>query len=78
MLPTQDLLRDTQEFQQLLNKAAQVAYRLQSRVPEIEEPAVRAQASVLCAFLFQVDRQQQLLTDMIQSSKNQRPNGQHV
>ena len=78
MLPTQDLLRDTQEFQQLLNQAAQVAFRLQSRVPEIEEPAVKAQASVLCAFLFQVDRQQKLLSDMIQASKKQPANGTHV
>jgi len=75
MLPTQDLLHDTQEFQKLLNQAAQVAFRLQSRVPEIEEPAVKAQASVLCAFLFQIDRQQQLLTDMIQSSQVKHING---
>jgi spore coat protein CotF len=67
MLRTQELLKDTEELHQLLIQAGQLAEKLQAQLPEVEEPAIRAQASVLRAFINQIARQEDTLTEMIRS-----------
>lgn len=73
MLPTQDLLKSTQELHSLMNQATQLAEKLQAQLPELEEPAIRAQASVLRAFLLQLSRQEAVLTDMIKARSQEQP-----
>ncbi len=75
MLPTQDLLKNTEELHKLMSQASLLAEKLQAQLPELEEPAIRAQASVLRAFLHQLSRQEVVLTNMIKARSNS--NGHH-
>lgn len=75
MLPTQELLNDTEELHNLLLKASQIADKLQAQLPEMEEPAIRAQASVLRAFVQQISRQEATLSSMIKARSTS--NGHH-
>ncbi len=70
MLPTQELLKDTEEIHRLMTQATRLAEKLQSQLPELEEPAIRAQASVLKVFLHQLARQESVLTSMIKARSN--------
>ncbi|RMG74908.1 MAG: hypothetical protein D6722_01825 [Bacteroidetes bacterium] len=61
----QELLKQTQELRQTMAKASELAERLRKQVPEMEEPAMSAQCSVIQAFLQQVRSQEALLSDML-------------
>jgi len=69
MLPTQDLLKESEELQSLMQQAARIAERLQASIPELEEPAMRAQCSVIRAFLMQIERQEQVFSDMLRARR---------
>lgn len=69
MLPTQDLLKETEELQNLMNQAKEIAARLQASISEVDEPAMRAQCSVMRAFLMQVERQERLFSDMLRARR---------
>ncbi|MEO1449476.1 MAG: hypothetical protein AAFV07_08085 [Bacteroidota bacterium] len=66
-MQTQEMLQHSRELHQTMAKALEIAKRLQSKLPELEEPAIRAQCSVIYAFLQQAERQEALLTQMLQS-----------
>jgi hypothetical protein len=75
MLPTQDLLKTTEELQNLMTQATRIAERLEASIPELEEPAMRAQCSVMRAFLMQVERQEKLFSDMLRARRQVMENG---
>ena len=69
-MDTQHLIKQTNELRQLMQKAASVAEDLQKRFPELEEPALRAQCSVIRAFIQQAVNVEGGLTDMLKSKEN--------
>lgn len=70
----QELLKQTQELRQTMAKASELAEKLQKQVPEMEEPAMSAQCSVIRAFLQQVHNQEAVLSDMLKTRSSS--NGQ--
>ena len=50
-------------------KATEIAKRLQEKLPELEEPAMSAQCSVIRAFLLQTERQEQVLASMLEAKQ---------
>ncbi|MEL6625746.1 MAG: hypothetical protein AAFQ83_02240 [Bacteroidota bacterium] len=69
-MKTQHLIQQTTELRQLMQKAAHVAEDLQARFPELEEPALRAQCSVIRAFIQQACNLEVGLTDMLKSKES--------
>lgn len=67
MLPTQELLKKSEELRKLLDQAKNLAAHMQASVPELDEPALRAQCSVIRAFIFQIERQEKLLNEMLKA-----------
>ena len=66
MQPEQ-LLKHTQELKNAIKKASEIAEILGKEFPEMEEPALKAQCSVIQAFLRQTDRQEQVLSKMVRA-----------
>ena len=66
----QELLKHTQELRQAMAKASELAEKLHKQVPEMEEPAMSAQCSVIRAFLQQVVNQEIVLSDMLKTRTN--------
>jgi hypothetical protein len=66
---THEMLNETRELRQLMAKASEVARRLQEKLPEMEEPAISAQCSVIRAFLLQTERQEAILADMLKAKQ---------
>ncbi|MEZ4827047.1 MAG: hypothetical protein R3C61_12335 [Bacteroidia bacterium] len=66
-MQTQEILKEARELRQLMAKAVEIAQRLQDKLPELEEPAMSAQCSVIRAFLRQTEMQEQVLTQMLSS-----------
>lgn len=64
-MQTQEILNEARELRTLMAKASAIAKKLQDKLPEMEEPAMNAQCSVIRAFLLQTERQEQVLSDMI-------------
>ena len=48
-----------------MSQAAVIVEGMQSKLPELEEPAMSAQCSVIRHFLRQTERQEELLKDML-------------
>ena len=71
MLPTQDLLKESEELQSLMQQATRIAERLHASIPELEEPSMRAQCSVIKAFLRQVERQEQVFSNMLRARRQE-------
>ena len=64
-MQTAELLQQARELRQIMKKASEIAEKLQSKLPEMEEPAMSAQCSVIRHFLHQTERQEQVLVDML-------------
>ncbi|WNJ18509.1 hypothetical protein [Pontibacter sp. G13] len=64
-MQTQEIISYTVELEAAMKKAAEIAEKLRNGLPEMEEPAMRAQASVICAFLHQTEQYQTRLTQML-------------
>ena len=64
-MQTTELLKDAKELRQIMAKAKAIVEGLQSRLPELEEPAMSAQCNVIRHFLLQTERQEQVLSDML-------------
>lgn len=62
---TQELLKQMRELSRIMAQATAIVDGLQSKLPELEEPAMSAQCSVIRHFLHQTERQEQLLQEMI-------------
>ncbi|MEM6801852.1 MAG: hypothetical protein AAF696_10650 [Bacteroidota bacterium] len=62
---TQELLKQVRELRNLMAEAKAIVDGMQEKLPELEEPAMSAQCSVIRHFLAQTQRQEQLLKDMI-------------
>ena len=62
---TQELLNQAKELRRLMSQAATIVEGMQSKLPELEEPAMSAQCSVIRHFLRQTERQEELLKDML-------------
>ncbi|MEZ4774862.1 MAG: hypothetical protein R3D00_16880 [Bacteroidia bacterium] len=69
-MQTQEILKEARELRQLMAKASEIAQRLHEKLPEMEEPAMNAQCSVIRAFLHQTEMQEQVLTQMISAKSN--------
>ena len=62
---TQELLKQVRELRTLMAEAKAIVDGMQEKLPELEEPAMSAQCSVIRHFLIQTQRQEELLKDMI-------------
>ena len=60
-----ELLKQVEQLRTAMKQAVQIADSLHAKMPELEEPAMRAQCSVIRAFLRQTERQEEILTQMI-------------
>ncbi|MEL6676650.1 MAG: hypothetical protein AAFR61_30855 [Bacteroidota bacterium] len=66
-MQTQELLNEARELRRVMAKASQIAAKLQSQLPELEEPAMNAQCSVIRHFLHQTERQEEKLAAMLKA-----------
>ena len=69
----QEVLQQMTELQKVLRQADKIAEKMQNEMPDMEEPAMSAQCSVIRAFLYQVELQEEVLSSMLKSKNN--PNG---
>ena len=61
------MLQQTDELRRTMAKASQIADRLSGSLPELQQPAIRAQCNVIMAFLRETSEHERLFTKMIQS-----------
>lgn len=59
------------ELQKVMKQASQIVENLQKLLPSMEEPAMNAQCSVIRAFIYQTQMQEQTLTSMLKSKSTQ-------
>ncbi|MCB0845129.1 MAG: hypothetical protein KDE26_17895 [Bacteroidetes bacterium] len=64
-----EILNEAKELRQLMAKASEIAQRLHEKLPEMEEPAISAQCSVIRAFLLQTERQEEMLAEMLRAKE---------
>ena len=64
-MQAQEIIEKAKELRQIMAKAVEIAESLQSKVPEMEEPAMNAQCSVIKAFLRQTAHHEKVLADML-------------
>lgn len=65
----EELLSQVAEMRSNLVNASKIADRIALEIPEMEEPALRAQCSVIQAFLRQTERQERILAQMVKARK---------
>lgn len=53
----------------MMAKATEIAELLHNQLPELEEPAMNAQCSVIRAFLRQTEQQEKILAEMIRTKQ---------
>lgn len=77
VMQSEELSRHVKELRASLQKASGIAEKLVVVFPEMEEPALRAQCSVIQAFLRQTERQEEILAKMVSAreSDKTRPTG---
>ncbi len=63
----QELLKQIRELSRIMAEATTIVEGLQKNLPELEEPAISAQLSVIMHFIHQTGRQEQLLNDMLKA-----------
>lgn len=63
----QELLKQIRELSRIMTEATTIVEGLQKNLPELEEPAISAQLSVIMHFIHQTGRQEQLLNDMLKA-----------
>ncbi|MDW3647359.1 MAG: hypothetical protein R8P61_09860 [Bacteroidia bacterium] len=61
----QELLKQVKELHRIMGEAKVIVEGMQAKLPELEEPAMSAQCSVIRHFLHQTERQEELLKDML-------------
>ncbi len=59
------LLKQAAELKQVVSQASRLAEELEDQLSEHEEPAMRAQCSVIRAFLTQTASQEERLSEML-------------
>ncbi len=64
-MQTQEILQDARELRQIVSKAMELVEKMKSRLPEMEEPAMSAQCSVIRAFLNQSVHHEKMLEEML-------------
>ncbi|MDP5172632.1 MAG: hypothetical protein NWR72_20485 [Bacteroidia bacterium] len=64
-MQTQEILQEAKELRQIVSKAMELVEKMKARVPEMEEPAVSAQCSVIRAFLHQSVHHEKMLEEML-------------
>lgn len=69
-MQSDELLSKVSEMRNNLLNAAKIADKIALEFPEMEEPALRAQCSVIQAFLRQTERQERILSDMVKARNN--------
>lgn len=69
-MQTQQFLKYAEELRQSIRQASKTAEKMLSEMPEIEEPALSAQCSVIRAFLYQTECQEVLFSDMLKARKD--------
>ncbi|GAB4420709.1 MAG: hypothetical protein OHK0039_34610 [Bacteroidia bacterium] len=70
LMISQEILQQTQELRKTMIRAAELADKIGTQLPETEEPALSAQCNVIRAFLLQTKLQEQALDDMLQTRFN--------
>jgi len=65
----EELLSQVAEMRSNLMNATKIADKIALEIPELEEPALRAQCSVIQAFLRQTERQERILAQMVKARK---------
>ncbi len=68
-MQSEELLSQVAEMRSNLKNAAKIADKIALEIPEMEEPALRAQCSVIQAFLRQTERQERILSQMVRARK---------
>ena len=61
----QELLKQIRELSRIMTEATTIVDGLQKNLPELEEPAISAQLSVIKHFIHQTGRQEKLLKEML-------------
>ena len=61
-----DFLTKTKELRSALEKATSIVEQLGDNLSSVKQPAISAQCSVLKNFLLQVERQEVLVSEMIE------------
>ena len=61
-----DFLTKTKELRSALEKATSIVEQLGDNLSSVKQPAISAQCSVLLNFLLQVERQEVLVSEMIE------------
>lgn len=64
-MQTQEMLQEARELRQVVARAMELVEKMKERLPELEEPAMRAQCSVITAFLNQSVHHEKVLEDML-------------
>jgi hypothetical protein len=64
-MQSEELQKHVQDLRASLKRASAIADKLAIVFPEMEEPALRAQCSVIQAFLRQTERQERILSKMV-------------
>ncbi|MEM6345359.1 MAG: hypothetical protein AAF927_15815 [Bacteroidota bacterium] len=66
-MQSEELLSQVAQMRSNLVNAAKIADKIAQEIPEMEEPALRAQCSVIQAFLRQTERQERILAQMVKA-----------
>ncbi|MEO0897312.1 MAG: hypothetical protein AAFY71_12980 [Bacteroidota bacterium] len=66
-MQTAQLIQQSKELRSLMIQAQEIAEKLHAQLPEFDEPAMLAQCSVLRTFLLQAERQEEVLSSMLQA-----------
>lgn len=66
-MQTQQLLKYAEELRQSIDRATKTVEKMQSEMPDIEEPALSAQCGVIRAFLYQTECQEVVFRDMLRA-----------
>ncbi len=64
-MQTQEMIQEAIELRQVVTKAMELVEKMRERLPELEEPAMRAQCSVIRAFLNQSVHHEKVLEEML-------------
>lgn len=69
-MQTQEILKDAKELRQIVHRAMELVKQMKANLPEMEEPALSAQCSVIHAFLNQSVHHEKMLEEMISLKAN--------
>lgn len=61
----QDLLNQSAEMRKAMEKAAQIADKLEGHLAQAQEPAISAICNVIRSFLSETEKQERIFSDML-------------